>query len=742
MLLLLFSFQPLTKSQPIAARPKIGLALSGGGALGMAHIGTLKVMEEAGLRPDYITGVSMGSIIGGLYALGYSADSLEKMFKRADWNLILSNNIPENKVIFTEKGFFNNSIMALPVTFRKFQLPGGLIRGQLIESMLSYYAWPAADINDFSKFPIPFMCLGTDLVSCKKVDLRKGYLPDAIRASMAVPSIFTPVSIDTAIIIDGGFVRNIAVSELKEMGADIIIGSYTGFQRIKEDELQSVSGVLKQLSFFNSYIDYTEEKKLVDYLIEPNVKDLSATSFGNVDTVIQRGYKAAMPLKAQFKKLADSLDRIAPQKPIQNILNKKTFVFDRIDVKGNEINSDVQILGVLNLHPHERINKQELTDKIELLYGRSWFEKVQYRVVPKEDSLILVIDCVEKPKTMLYGSVHYDNSLRAGLIIGLSAKNPLFEGSMVDINTFIGQYYRYRAAYTQFVDKNQLFGLSVNFDGDFTQLPMMILRNQAGEVNMLHIVSGLSLNKRIGLNHMMTISAKYENLTLTPDYIDAEKLKRLGYDYLTLNYRNELNTYDTKYFPKKGTLVRVAVNTSKLISGVIKTQNYREEFDRVFPGDFSFKRNYSITGNVRQCISASSNFVFNLGGDVLFTYSADTSISPLNYFYIGGQDFTTEKSIPLTGFHSNEIPVEKMVRLALDADLSISDKLHLGFLTNICLAQEVSPDKKWSILGGFGVNAGYMSFIGPVKIGIMQGFSSVERYFSGFKGYISLGYNF
>ena len=129
-------------------------------------------MEEAGLRPDYITGVSMGSIIGGMYSLGYSADSLYKILKSINWKLILSNKIPENKVIFLEKSHFSNSAISLPLSFRKVILPSGLINGQQVENTLSSYAWPAADINDFSKLPIPFMCLGTDIITYKKVDLK------------------------------------------------------------------------------------------------------------------------------------------------------------------------------------------------------------------------------------------------------------------------------------------------------------------------------------------------------------------------------------------------------------------------------------------------------------------------------------------------------------------------------------------------------------------------------------------
>src|SRR5450759_895470 len=206
-------------AQEVHKRPTIGLVLSGGGAHGIAHIGVLKVMEEAGLRPDYITGVSMGSIIGGLYSLGYTADSLQKILKNLNWKIMLTNKIPENKVIFLEKCHFSNSAVSLPLTLRKVVLPSGLINGQQVENTLSFYAWPAADICDFSKLPIPFLCIGTDIITYKKIDLKTGYLPDAIRASFSVPSIFTPLKIDTLLLLDGGLIRNFAASEVRDMGA-------------------------------------------------------------------------------------------------------------------------------------------------------------------------------------------------------------------------------------------------------------------------------------------------------------------------------------------------------------------------------------------------------------------------------------------------------------------------------------------------------------------------------------------
>ncbi len=739
---MIFHCGSVVYSQQGSVRPKLGLALSGGGSLGMAHVGVLKVMEEAGLRPDYITGVSMGSIVGSLYAIGYRSDTLSNLFKTANWDLLLSNKLPENKVIFTEKKYFNNSIMSFPISSRKVRLPSGLIYGQQIEKMLSYYAWPAADINDFSKLPIPFLCIGTDLISCKKVVLKNGYLPDAIRASMAVPSIFTPIKIDTAIIIDGGFVRNIAVSELKEMGADIIIGSYTGFHRYSENELQSVRGILKQLSFFNSFIDYTEQKKLIDILIEPRVKDLSSTVFTNADSIIQRGYIAALPFREKFKNLADSLDLIGPQQPAEYILTRHSLAFDRIEIIGNDIITDDQILGVLDIKTGRQIDRDMLSDRIDLLYGRSWFDKVKYRIVPDKDSLTLVIDCIEKPQAMLYGSVHYDSFFKAGVLLNLSVKNLLTPRSLLELDSFLSQFYRLKVEYTQFIDRNQILGLSAYFGSDNILIPVMELDDEIGQFINRNYIVGLNLNKRTGLNHLMSFSAYYESTKLLPDFIPTNRLKKISFNYLAANYLNQINTLDTKHFPNRGLLFQISVGTSSLLSGRIQTDFSKKTYTSESPGEFLFRRSYSATGDFRQYFSPNKKLTLAVGADFLMTYTNDSITSPHNYYFAGGPEFTFSRSIPLTGFHSGEIPIDRYAGLKFDLDLEFQRDLHLNLLINSAVAREPGKGSDLSFLGGYGLGVGYMSIIGPLKIGVMHGFSSKERYFSAVKAYISIGFGF
>ena len=726
-------------SQP---RPKIGLVLSGGGAHGIAHLGVLKVMEEAGLRPDFITGTSMGSIIGGFYSIGYSADSLHNLLNAIDWNLILSNKIPENKIIFPEKDFFHNSIISLPVFYSKVKLPSGLISGQQIENTLSYYAWPAADINDFSKLPIPFICVAADLITIRKVDLKSGYLPDAMRASSAIPTVFAPLKIDTALFTDGGLICNFPAREVKEMGADIIIGSYTGFQPFGEKDLQSADGIIKQISFSRSIADFSEQKKLVDFLILPDLKGFSLLDFSRVDSLFQRGYKAALPFKEYFSKLADSLNQYGNQKPVANILNKYYYSFDKIEITGNKNIPDWQIIGVLDIDTGEPVDKSRLYERIELLYGKAWFDKVKYRIEPRNDSLILIIDCIEKPKAMLYGSVHYDNALGSGIIASLSLKNLITPGSEIILDSYLGQYYRTKDTYIQYIGRNQKFGFSVNFNADNTLIPNLYLKKETGDVISNNLSAGFGINRMVGLNQMMNILLNIEKRYLMPHYVSEIDLKHISYNYISASLNYKISTLNDRHFPDKGMIFNFSAGLTDLISGSIKTGSSRTVYKSDNPGGFSFNRFFTISGNYKQYVTSYHRFTFSFSGNALYISDCDSVFSQNNFFLLGGITSLNERSIAMYGFHPNEIPVKKLAGFGAELDWEILKDLHIALTGNIFAAQEAERDKGYSLLSGYGIGIGYMSIIGPLKAGIMQGFYEHEKYFKRIKAYISVGYEF
>ena len=286
----------------VTKRPKVGLVLSGGGAKGLAHIGVIKVLEEAGIPIDYIGGTSMGSIVGGLYAIGYSSRQLDSIVRTIDWEEFLTDKVARRSLSMIEKDEEIKYLFAFPIREKKISLPSAIVEGQNISSMFSKLTSSVYNIKDFSQFPIPFLCMATDIEKGKPVVLKSGSLAAAMRASMAIPTVFSPEIIDGQEMLDGGLLNNFPVEEVKNMGADIIIGVDVGFRFYKKEEMNSMLKIMEQSIFMHSIESSQLSQKACNILITPRLAGYNASSFNKADSLIKRGEWAA---RQQFEKLRE-----------------------------------------------------------------------------------------------------------------------------------------------------------------------------------------------------------------------------------------------------------------------------------------------------------------------------------------------------------------------------------------------------------------------------------------------------
>ena len=733
-------FSTLLSAQKDPSRPSVGLVLSGGGAHGIAHLGVIKVMEEEGLYPDYIGGTSMGSIIGGFYASGYSSDSLYKLLKSLNWDDMLSNRLQENRIFFPEKARAHNSVISLSISEKKLNLPSGLNNGQLIENSLSYFLWPVALISDFSKLPIPFMCNATDIISFSKVNFRKGYLPDAIRASFAVPSIFTPLKMDTMLLVDGGLIRNFPATEVKEMGADILIGSYVGYEKSTPEKLQTLPGIVGQIAMYRSLEDFNEEKKYVSILVKPNVDRFSVAGFSNVDSLVNAGYMAAIPFRKEFRKLADSLNMLGRMRPIAQLPDNRHLTFDKIEVHGNSHYSEDIILGVLDINPGDAVTRDEITDKIELLYGKSWFEKIRYRIDNRNDSVVLSIECEEMPRAMLYSSVHYDNSLESGLILGTTLTNLVMNRSVIDINSFLGKYYRVKIGVLQYLDKNQKFGVSLGYNADNTLFPWLLHKNETGNTFSRNQNFDLALNNFAGLNNLITLLGSYSETNLKPDFISTTGISNYTYDYYSSSFSFSRNTLDNKYFPDRGLVLDISGTLSRLRYASVFIEN--REYPLSYGAEYHPENFYTLRARISQYFSAGKKVSMLVGGEALYITDTDTLSYQNNFFVLGGIQSDMRRSVPMTGFNPNEIKVRRMAIFRSSVDFEFLKDLHIDVSADMAVMEDNNYPYEILFLSGYGLGLGYNSIIGPVKAGIMYGSYPGNLQTGKLKTYFSLGYNF
>src|SRR5213083_1327762 len=272
---------------------KVGVALSGGAARGLAHIGVLKVLEEAGVPVDVIAGTSMGSVVGGLYAVGYTAPQLDTIVRTEDWYRLLTDPVDRRDLAVDRKFTEDHYLLTLPIQRGGIKLPRSVVAGQRVSQLLTRLTWSAHAIRDFRALPIPFAAVATDLETSRAVVLDHGFLPDAIRASMALPSVFSPVDLGDTAVIDGGVVRNLPAQDARALGADVLICSDVTDPLEPRDSIVSLVDVLVQSVSFRVWDSEAVQRSKCDVLILPDVRAFSTFGFARAREVIARGEAAA-----------------------------------------------------------------------------------------------------------------------------------------------------------------------------------------------------------------------------------------------------------------------------------------------------------------------------------------------------------------------------------------------------------------------------------------------------------------
>ena len=279
-------------------RKKVGVVLSGGGAKGMAHIGVLKVLEHAGIPVDIITGTSMGSIVGGLYAIGYNAQALDSMVRVQDWSYVITDREDLRRQSLSDRQKQNSFFYSLGLTFGKRDMQaGGIIKGKNLAELFNQLCRGFSDSLDFTRdLPIPFACVATDIIDNSEVDFHSGRLPQAMRASMAIPAAFSPVRIGDKVLVDGGLKNNYPADIARQMGADIIIGVTVQGAPKSADELGGTMSILSQIIDVNCKNKYDENLAITDLHLQVDTKGYSSASFSHaaIDTLIRRGEEEAM----------------------------------------------------------------------------------------------------------------------------------------------------------------------------------------------------------------------------------------------------------------------------------------------------------------------------------------------------------------------------------------------------------------------------------------------------------------
>lgn len=438
-----------SQEKPIDTDVKVGLVLSGGGAKGLAHIGALKVIEESGVQIDYISGTSMGAIVGALYASGYSADELLVLFKQVNFEELISDEFQRKDKSFFERDNSDKHAITLPFNKFKLSLPSSISKGQNTYNFFVSLLDHVKEVNDFSKLPTPFFCIATDAETGSQVILDKGYLPDAILASGAIPTLFEPVSINGKLLIDGGVSNNYPIDELLEKNVDVVIGVDVQDSLLQKKQLISASDIMKQVSNFNTQNQMLEKVKKTSVYIKPNITDYSIISFEKGEDIYKTGFEAA-------EKEIKNLQKIAQQQYLKknhHTLKRKgtlsQYHLTDIHINGNENYSRAYILGKLKLKTPATVTYRKIERGIIALAATDNFNVVKYTL--KKDSILELNLRESKNKTSLKLGVHYDDLYKGAALINLSHKQLFTNNDIVSFDFILGQNIRYNFEY--YIDK-------------------------------------------------------------------------------------------------------------------------------------------------------------------------------------------------------------------------------------------------------------------------------------------------
>ena len=529
---------------------KIGLVLSGGGAKAIAQIGALKVIEQAGIELDYIAGTSMGAIIGAMYSLGYSAEQIEDYLRRVDWDALLANEVPRNRLGYFDRKYGNRYILNLPVENGKVKLPRGINYAQYILRELSFITQQSYRYNNFRDFPIPFLCVATNLQTGTATTFENGRLMDALRASSAFPSLFTPYEINDTLYIDGGVVNNYPAKELKNRGVDLIIGVDVQKDNLELREFNSVVEVLEQTSTFSNSKIQQEQYALTDLLIKPIMDQAGITTFNLYDTLIKAGEYAA---RRNWKALLNIAQKDSSRRPItkaENAMPLPEFKVSSICVFGNENYTDEYILSKLRIKPGTTCNIQQLERGLDLLYGSQYFENVDYTINREGDGYRLNINLKENKVLSTFKiGLNYNDDFNTALLLNFTQRNLLFKNSRFSVDLALGD--NPRTSINYFVDRGFVPTLGFQFRSNrfnFRDYENFKATNQ-----------GIYQDFSLDLFLQSTILDAYalggglqiENVDINSTF-DLGNITEMNRSYINYYGFIDFDSFDDAYFPKRG----------------------------------------------------------------------------------------------------------------------------------------------------------------------------------------------
>ncbi|MCC6773312.1 MAG: patatin-like phospholipase family protein, partial [Gemmatimonadaceae bacterium] len=539
------------------SRPQVGLALSGGSAKGFAHIGVLEELERAGIPIDAVAGTSMGSIVGGLYAIGYTPAMLRHVSETEDWEGVFHTPVVRSELHPLRKLGDGRYLLTVPIRGGRVDLPTAVIGSQSVATILSRLVWAADTTHDLRQLPIPFVAVATDLDTCESVTLDHCPLSVAMRASMSLPGVFDPVRIDGRRLVDGGVARNLPVLDVRSLGAEITICVDVSDPLSASDSLTSAFGILMQIVTYRMQESTSAERASCSVLIEPDIQGLGATSFGASAQWIERGAaatRAALPaVRAALESRGVALVG-GPEVPSRELPARKGAQFPRqLRIRDVTIHGDStarRTIAALDVRG-KMMSAVDAERVASHLFASGRYTLVASRPTVTPEGVDLLLDVLPANPNQVGLGLRFDSRYKAALLFGAHLNDWLGAGSAFTVDVRLGEQFLAQARYLPAVPGAQWLVRSLSasvmqtplelFVSDLAvaraQVRMLSASAFAGAVFPSSTISGIRLTTELGRT----------SAEIAPVAADAVRKT-----YFTVSAISWTETFDRAVFPTRG----------------------------------------------------------------------------------------------------------------------------------------------------------------------------------------------
>lgn len=734
--LILFSVlnRPAGAQESAPRQPlRVGVVLSGGGAKGVAHVGALKVLEEAGIRIDYIGGTSMGAIIGGLYAAGWPAAALDSILRANNLGRILQDETTRAYQPFFEKQYGEKYALSLSFKDYKVALPQAFSNGQTAFDFMSELTDRVSGIDDFSRLPIPFLCIGTDATNGQQVMMESGCLPCAMRASGSLPGILAPVEVDGRLIADGGVVNNFPAKEVREKGMDFIIGITVEAGLYKKEQLQSIEKIIEQVGSYQMEARSREQRQYCDIVIRPDIDGYGVTSFDATDTLLLRGEQAA---RRFWDQLAD-IARRQKTAPEPNRNDRQTHEeacpihINAVHLTPNKAITAPALLKKFPVALPGDITFAKFREGIAALYATGNFQYIDYHFKTDTSGIReLYIRPKVKPgyERSLRLGLHFDHVYKSSLLLNGTFRNVLFKNSVAALDLIIGDKLRYNFHY--FVDRGSKpgfgFNSRLNLTNLFIDLPVRV--DIGGEYALQKLLFNLTdFNQEAYLN---LASNNHFAAGLAAELKYFKTATTQAVDYLTEeNYIDELGWYgtgkaffhwdnrDRLFFARSGWLIGAE---ARVISPV-SSKKYAET---------ARKTGWNFDLRARRVLPVTPRFSVDLSVDAGVIRGAPAP--PYRYF-LGSNNLNLINNFrPFIGLAFAEATGDNLFKTAFSAQYNLFKSHYLTLSGQVAwIGDTLRPfsDGK-GLFRSLGLSYGLDTPLGPVELTYGHSNKGSELYFN------------